>query len=155
MEKWFSLPREPVSSLCYLQHLLDLPVNQSSSPMQQETTQRPGRGGRFGKLIFWLTTSISGWVGLASTKAGMMQAAGARSWDLWRWVRLKKTEGDWDSFLFDHERLIDCLIVPLEVVGVLCSKTRHTVDGREFCCEGQVYFTTPSVTTFMAFCKSK
>lgn len=32
------------------------------------------------------------------------------------------------------------LIVALEAVGVLCSETKHTVDGYEFCCEGKVYF---------------
>ena len=68
---------------------------------------------------------------------------------------MKKIGGDWDSFLFDHEKLIDCLIEPLEVAGVLCSETRHAVHRYQYCWEGQVYFTTRSVTTFMAFCRSK
>lgn len=41
------------------------------------------------------------------TKAGMMQAAGAGSWDVWRGVRVKKIGGDWDSFLLDQEKLRD------------------------------------------------
>jgi len=48
--------------------------------------------------------SVSGGAGLVSTKAGVTQAAGARSQDLWRWARVKKTGGDGGSFFFDHEK---------------------------------------------------
>lgn len=58
---------------------------------------------------------------------------------------MKKT-GGWNS--------TDCLIEPLEVAGMLYSETRHADHGYEFC-EGRVYFTTWSVTTFMAFSRSK
>lgn len=68
---------------------------------------------------------------------------------------MKKIGGEGDSSLFDCEKPTGCLIVPLEVAGVRCSEARHADHGNEFCWEDQAYFTTLSVTTFMAFCRSK
>lgn len=110
---------------------LDLLTNQTSlwirpvrSPVQQETTQVPGRGGRFGQFVFWLLTSVSGWAGLVGTKGGVMRAAGAGSWGVWRGVGVRKIGGDWDSFLFDQEKLRDKPKGASWIAGVPCSKTR-------------------------------
>lgn len=46
VDKWFSLPLGHASSLCYTPQLLDFPVNQSSSPVQQQAMQPPGEGER-------------------------------------------------------------------------------------------------------------
>lgn len=99
VEKWFFLPHDSASSLCYTPQLLDFAVNQSSSPEQQETMQLPGEGSLASPDCWHLSVGT----GLGRAKSGMMQAAGACSWDLWRRIRGKKIGGDWDS---DNEKLI-------------------------------------------------